>query len=166
MSAIKVGLRCRTFKKEVFMSDLSAYGGLFLAALLAATFIPAQSEGVLVGLAATKNYPVWILLSVASVGNTLGSVVNWWLGLHLNKFSGRTWFPVKPKVLAKAQRWYKKYGRWSLVLCWVPFIGDPITIAAGVMRERFMPFLIIVGLSKTLRYVAVLSALLPFSRYW
>ena len=137
------------------MTFLSAHISLFLVAFLAATIFPAQSEGVLAALLATKDYPVWTLIAVASIGNTLGSLVNWWLGRGLEHFKDRTWFPVKAKDLSKAQDWYARYGRWSLWLSWVPFIGDPITVAAGVMRERLLPFLLIVGTAKTLRYVFI-----------
>jgi len=137
------------------MTALSAYLSLFIAAFLAATIIPAQSEGVLAGLLLTKDYPVWTLIAVASVGNTLGSLINWWLGRGIEHFKDRKWFPVKAKDLSKAQGWYARYGRWSLLLSWVPFIGDPITLAAGVMREKFLPFLLIVGAAKTLRYVFI-----------
>ena len=137
------------------MTALSAYLSLFLAAFLAATIIPAQSEGVLAGLLLTKDYPVWTLIAVASVGNTLGSLINWWLGRGIEHFKDRKWFPVKAKDLSKAQGWYARYGCWSLLLRWVPFIGDPITVAAGVMREKFLPFLLIVGAAKTLRYVFI-----------
>jgi membrane protein YqaA with SNARE-associated domain len=131
----------------------TAYVGLFAAAFLAATIIPAQSESVLVALLAQRSHPAWALVAVASVGNVLGSVVNWWLGRGLERFKGRRWFPVSEAALAKAQARYSRYGRWSLLLSWVPIIGDPITVAAGVMRERIWIFVALVGAAKTLRYV-------------
>jgi len=146
------------------MSDLAAYGGLFLAAFLAATIFPAQSEAVLLGLLSLKAYPVVALIAVASIGNVLGSVVNWWLGRGIEHFKTRTWFPVKQSSLEKAQRWYARYGRWSLLLSWVPIIGDPLTVAAGVMRERIVPFIAIVSVAKGGRYLmlyAVYKSLSP-----
>ena len=137
------------------MSDLPAYTGLFFASFLAATLFPAQSEAVLLGLASTKDYSLFLLVMVASVGNILGSVFNWWIGRSVERFKDKKWFPVKAASLEKAQHWYTKFGRWSLLLSWVPFIGDPITVAAGVMKERLSIFLLIVGLSKTARYVAL-----------
>lgn len=133
----------------------SAYSGLFLAAFLAATILPAQSEAVLAGLLAAKTAPAMALVAVASIGNTLGALVNWWLGRGIEHFKQRAWFPVSAAQLGKAQAWYGRYGRWSLLLSWVPFIGDPLTIAAGVMREKFWPFLLIVGAAKTLRYIFI-----------
>lgn len=133
--------------------EITAYVSLFAAAFLAATIIPAQSESVLVALLAQRSHPAWALVAVASVGNVLGSVVNWWLGRGVERFKDRRWFPVSEAALARAQARYASYGRWSLLLSWVPIIGDPITVAAGVMRERFWIFVTLVGIAKTMRYV-------------
>ena len=97
----------------------------------------------------------WLLVAVASVGNTLGSVVNWWLGGRLERFAGRRWFPVGPAALERARGWYARWGRWSLLLAWLPLVGDPLTIMAGAMRERLVVFLALVGISKTCRFVAL-----------
>jgi membrane protein YqaA with SNARE-associated domain len=137
------------------MIELSVYGGLFLVALLSASILPLQSEAVLVGLLLSNNYPVWLLLTVASVGNVLGSILNWYLGRYIQHFQQRRWFPVKPKQLEKASRWYLKYGKWSLLLSWVPIIGDPLTVIAGVLREPFLPFLLLVTIAKISRYLVL-----------
>jgi membrane protein YqaA with SNARE-associated domain len=137
------------------MIELSVYGGLFLIALLSASILPLQSEAVLVGLLLSHNYPVWLLLTVASVGNVLGSLLNWYLGKYLQHFQQRRWFPVKPEQLEKASRWYLKYGKWSLLLSWVPIIGDPLTVIAGVLREPFLPFLLLVTIAKVSRYLVL-----------
>ncbi len=137
------------------MIELSVYGGLFLIALLSASILPLQSEAVLVGLLLSNNYPVWLLLTVASVGNVLGSLLNWYLGKYLQHFQQRRWFPVKPEQLEKASRWYLKYGKWSLLLSWVPIIGDPLTVIAGVLREPFLPFLLLVTIAKVSRYLVL-----------
>lgn len=134
-----------------------AYLGLLVAAFLAATLLPAQSEAVLVGLL-LGGYEPWLLILAASVGNVSGSLVNWWLGRGIARFSDRPWFPVKPEALARAQQWYARYGKWSLLLSWVPIIGDPLTLAAGVMREPLRVFLLLVTVAKTGRYL-VLAAL-------
>ncbi len=138
----------------------TGYLGLFVAALLAATLIPAQSESVLVALLAQHGHPAWALVAVASFGNVLGSVINWWLGRGLERFKGRRWFPVSEAALAKAQDRYARYGRWSLLLSWVPIIGDPITVAAGVMRERLWVFTALVAVAKTVRYIVLAKAYL------
>ncbi len=137
------------------MIDVSVYGGLFLIALLSASILPLQSEAVLVGLLLSKNYPVGLLLLVASAGNVLGSLLNWYLGKYLQHFQQRRWFPVKPEQLDKASRWYLKYGKWSLLLSWVPIIGDPLTVIAGVLHEPFLPFLLLVTIAKVSRYLVL-----------
>lgn len=133
----------------------SVLAGLFLTAFAAATIFPMQSEAVLAGLLLTTSYPVWLLVAIASMGNILGATVNWWLGLKAGQFQNRRWFPLKGEALARAQDRYRRYGRWSLLLSWVPFIGDPLTIAAGLMRERLAVFLLLVALAKTGRYIVL-----------
>lgn len=130
----------------------AAYIGLFFAAFGAATLLPLQSEAVLVGLLLSDSYWLWSLLAVATLGNVLGSLLNWWLGRGLERFRERRWFPVSPRYLDKARRHYQRYGHWSLLLSWVPVIGDPLTLVAGVMREPFWRFLLIVTLAKGARY--------------
>tara|TARA_R110000772_G_scaffold49123_6_gene112810 strand:+ start:121484 stop:121924 length:441 start_codon:yes stop_codon:yes gene_type:complete len=136
-------------------AELTAYGGLFLIAFLAATILPAQSEIGLAGLLLSGDYSVALLIVAASLGNTLGAVVNWALGRWIEHFRDRKWFPAKPEQLDKAVGWYHRYGRWSLLLSWMPFIGDPLTLAAGVLREPFWSFLVLVAVAKTTRYLIV-----------
>ncbi|MCF4997920.1 DedA family protein [Pseudomonas syringae] len=130
----------------------TAYIGLFFAAFGAATLLPLQSEAVLVGLLLSDRYWLWALLAVATAGNVLGSLVNWWLGRELERFQTRRWFPISPKHLARAREHYQRYGHWSLLLSWLPIIGDPLTLVAGVMREPLGRFLLIVTLAKGARY--------------
>ena len=140
------------------MLGLSAYPALFLSAFGAATLLPLQSEAVLVALLLAGQHPLWTVLLVATLGNVLGSWVNWLLGRSIEHYRERRWFPVSPARLQQAQDWYARYGRWSLLLSWMPVIGDPLTLVAGVMRERLWTFLIIVTLAKAGRYM-VLAAL-------
>ncbi|WP_174805157.1 YqaA family protein [Marinobacter daqiaonensis] len=137
-----------------------AYGSLFLAAFAAATFFPFQSEALLVGLLVADTYSVTLLLVVATAGNVLGSVVNWYMGRYIEKFRYKRWFPFKGDSLEKAQGHYHRWGRWSLLMSWAPFIGDPLTLIAGIMRERFWTFLWIVTIAKAGRYLV--TALLTF----
>ncbi|MCK8663393.1 DedA family protein [Pseudomonas azerbaijanoccidens] len=130
----------------------SAYLGLFAAAFGAATLLPLQSEALLVGLLLSDRYWLWGLLAVATLGNVLGSVVNWWLGRAVERYRDRRWFPVSPAHLEKARIHYQRYGHWSLLLSWLPIIGDPLTLVAGVMREPLGRFLLIVTLAKGARY--------------
>ena len=137
------------------MEHLAEYIGLFAAAFLSATVLPFQSEVVLFGLLLTEHYRWWLLILVASAGNTLGSVANWLLGWFIAHLEDKPWFPVKRDKIARAEAWYHRYGRWSLLLSWLPFVGDPLTIVAGVLREPFPIFLALVALAKTARYFAV-----------
>jgi len=142
------------------MAALAVYSGLFFTALIAATILPAQSEAVLAGLLLAGDYPVWALIAVASAGNVLGSAINWLLGRGIERFRDRRWFPVKADALARAERWYHRYGRWSLLLSWAPFIGDPLTVVAGVLREPFPVFLALVTIAKVGRYLVLAAATL------
>ncbi|MFI5409732.1 YqaA family protein [Kaistia sp. UC242_56] len=139
------------------MTDLALYAGLFLAALAAATILPMQSEAVLVGLLLADYSPIW-LLTVASIGNVLGSVINWYFGRGIARFQDRRWFPVGPAALARAEAWYRRYGRWSLLLSWAPVVGDPLTVVAGILREPMPVFLLLVTIAKVGRYL-VLAAI-------
>ena len=141
------------------MIDLAAYGSLFLAALLAATLIPAQSESVLSGLILAGGQPVAALVAVASLGNILGSVINWLIGRGVERFRDRKWFPVNEAQLERAQRQYNRFGYWSLLLAWVPVIGDPLTLVAGILREPLWRFLALVSIGKIGRYVALAAGL-------
>ncbi|WP_112944626.1 MULTISPECIES: YqaA family protein [unclassified Rhizobium] len=140
------------------MTTLAAYAGLFAISLIAATILPAQSEAGLVALILSGQYSTLLLVIVASVGNILGSLVNWLLGIGIERFRDRRWFPVGEVALDRAQRWYRRYGKWSLLASWLPIVGDPITVVAGVMREPLPVFLLLVTIAKTARY-AVLAVI-------
>lgn len=142
------------------MGELTGYAGLFLAALGAATLLPLQSEVMLVGLLLGDQHLAWILVLTAASGNTLGSTINWLLGLYVERFQHKRWFPASEARLAKARRSYHRYGRWSLLLSWVPIIGDPLTVIAGIMREPLWSFLPIVALAKTVRYLVIAAPFL------
>lgn len=138
------------------MFEFAGYSGLFLSALIAASLLPLQSEAVLVSLLVTEHYN-WIgLWAVATLGNVLGSVINWLLGVYLVHFRDKSWFPVSEPRLEKAQAFYHRYGRWSLLLSWMPVVGDPLTLVAGVMRESFWVFLALVSLAKGGRYLILI----------
>ncbi|WP_308915994.1 YqaA family protein [Jannaschia sp. LMIT008] len=107
------------------------------------------------------EHPVPLLLAVATVGNVGGSALNYALGRAAARLSGRRWFPVGPRALARAQGWYRRWGRWSLLLSWVPLIGDPLTVAAGVLRERLVWFLALVTVAKLARYAVVAALAAP-----
>jgi membrane protein YqaA with SNARE-associated domain len=135
------------------------YLSLFTASFVAATILPAQSELVLSGLILAQRAPVWALVSVASLGNVGGSIVNYWLGRALARFESARWFPVKREALDKAEALYRRWGRWSLLLSFAPIIGDPLTVVAGALRERFSVFVVLVTISKVGRYLALVWAI-------
>ncbi len=141
------------------MGEVAVYFGLFGAAFLAATLLPAQSEALVVALL-LSDYAPWLVLAVASVGNVLGSVVNWLLGRGIEQFRERPWFPASPAGLARAERWYRRFGKWSLLLSWMPIIGDPLTLVAGILREPFPVFLLLVTIAKVGRYLVLAAATL------
>ena len=136
---------------------MNGYIGLFVSAFLAATIVPFSSEAVLGALSVAGGWDVLGLWLVASIGNTLGAVVNWALGRWLLHYHEHKWFPFKQYDLEKADKWFQRYGVWSLLLSWVPIIGDPITFAAGFLRVRFSVFIVLVGLAKSARYGVVIA---------
>jgi len=131
------------------------YLSLFTISFLAATILPFSSELTLAGLIATSNYDNLLLLIFASLGNTLGSVVNWILGFYSRNLSIKKWFPFKDEQIEKSSKWFNKFGRWSLLFAWVPIIGDPLTLAAGLFRIKFIEFLILVTIGKVSRYLGI-----------
>ncbi len=134
------------------MTALSAYGLLLVSAFLSATLLPGSSEAVLVGLLAAGTGQPAILIAVATLGNVAGSVVNYGMGWFAQRFKDRPWFPLSDATNARAQRWFARYGVWSLLLAWVPVVGDPLTLIAGIMRVSFWRFLLLVSTGKLLRY--------------
>lgn len=142
------------------MVNWISYAGLALSACIAATLLPMQSEAALVALLTLKPGAVISLVAVASLGNVVGSQINWWLGTQLHRWQHRRWFPATAEQLARAQRWYQRYGRWSLLLSWMPVIGDPLTLVAGILREPFWRFTLMVSIAKTGRYIILAYATL------
>ncbi|WP_333608829.1 YqaA family protein [Arsukibacterium sp.] len=126
-----------------------------MTGFIAATLFPASSEVLLLALY-QQGYAVFGLWLAATSGNTLGSCVNWYLGKELLRFQHKRWFPVNPAQLAKAGQQFNRYGSWSLLLSWLPVVGDPLTLVAGTLRVRFGLFLLLVTLGKGLRYAVLL----------
>ena len=135
------------------MIILISYFQLLIISFLAATILPLSSELVLSTMLLTDSFDKYLLLVVASFGNIFGSSVNWYLGKKILIFKDRKWFPVNEKQIAKSEMYFKKYGIWSLLLAWVPIIGDPLTVIAGILRVNFFTFLLLVSISKSSRYI-------------
>ena len=131
------------------------YSSLFAISFLAATILPFSSELTLAGLVATSNYDNLLLLIVASFANVLGSVVNWALGFYSRNLTTKKWFPFEGKQIEKSSQWFSKFGKWSLLFAWVPIIGDPLTLVAGLLKVKFKEFLILVTIGKVSRYFII-----------
>ncbi|MDT8878993.1 YqaA family protein [Halomonas saccharevitans] len=128
---------------------------LFLVALASATLLPGGSEVWLARLWC-QGEPGWWLWGVASVGNTLGSLVNVGLGRYARHFQDRRWFPVSRGGLERAERWYLRFGEWSLLAAWAPLIGDPLTVLAGILRLPWWRAILLIAVAKGARYALVL----------
>lgn len=139
------------------------YGGLFAAAFVAATVLPAQSEVVFATLLMSGRYEPSVLLLTATTANVLGSVLNWYLGRNLARFRNAAWFPFSSASMDKAEARFSRYGHWVLLFSWVPVIGDPLTLVAGVLRVRFLIFVVIVIVAKFMRYAALAASILGWA---
>lgn len=135
------------------------YIGLFLASFLAATILPLSSEVVLSFLLLNGFNPT-LVVSVATVGNVLGSCVNYGAGFWGSLFLIKTLLRIPEDDFLKAKQRYKKYGAFSLFFAWVPVIGDPLTVIAGVLKVNIGLFLAIVTSGKLIRYIIVSFAVL------
>jgi membrane protein YqaA with SNARE-associated domain len=140
---------------------LTSLALLFSSAFLAATILPFYSEVVLFALL-REGYSSALLVTVATTGNTLGAVVNWWMGVYILHFRHRRWFYFNDKQIERAQQWFRRYGFWSLLFAWLPIGGDALTLIGGIMRVPMWLFLPLVALGKGLRYIAVVY----FNAWW
>ena len=144
------------------MPDFGIYMGLFASAFLAATILPAQSElGLGTLLVLGEVSPFWLIF-FASIGNILGAVVNWVLGRKFEQLKSKKWFPVTTGQLERASSWFQRFGVWSLLLSWMPILGDPLTLAAGLLGVRLWRFFILVTIAKISRYIVVAILVLNF----
>ena len=133
----------------------SALWVLFFGGFLSATLLPGGSEAALLATLALNQYSVFSVITIATLGNTLGGLFNYWLGLWL---PNRT---QQQKHGHKALAWLTKYGYWSLLFSWLPIIGDPLCLAAGWLRMKFLPSFVMILIGKALRY-SILAVLFFF----
>ena len=138
------------------MLILFSYSQLLIISFLAATILPFSSEVLLTTMYLSNSFETYFLLIFTSIGNILGSVANWYLGKKITIFQNRKWFPVSTEQLERSRKYFQKYGLWSLLLSWIPIIGDPLTLLAGVLNVRFSIFLLLVSISKISRYIFIL----------
>ncbi|OOZ44749.1 YqaA family protein [Solemya velum gill symbiont] len=136
-----------------YLSELG-YIGLFVAAFLAATILPLSSEALLSTLLLSGLSPVALVI-VATTGNVLGSLTNYALGYWGSKDVIKRWLKVSEEEFIKAEQRFVKYGLFSVLFAWVPIIGDPLTLIAGVLRIRLLWFLILVTAGKLMRYIVI-----------
>lgn len=132
------------------------YSALFTAGFLSGSILPMQSEAVFVAMLMSGRYVAWLLLAAVSLGNILGSVLNWCIGKYADRWIDHKWFGQKARYIDLGRKWFDRYGAWVLLLSWVPVIGDPLTVVAGLLSMRFYKFLVIVALAKTLRYAVLM----------
>ncbi len=130
---------------------LPEYALLFISAFVSATVLPFYSEALLYVVLQEAPSPALAVL-IATTGNVLGACVNWWLGREILRFRDRRWFTFSPEQMARAERGFARYGLWTLLFSWVPVLGDPLTLIAGVLRVRFGVFVLLVTLGKASRY--------------
>jgi membrane protein YqaA with SNARE-associated domain len=129
--------------------------GLFLSALLAATILPGTSEAALALVLAKGTASTATAIGVATLGNTVGSVGNWIIGRFFASYRDHPRFPVKPDKFERYSEIYRRWGVWTLLMSWVPLIGDPLTIIAGVMRAPLLLVIVLVAVAKLARYLVV-----------
>lgn len=137
---------------------ISQYLLMFAVAFGAATLLPFYSEILLVAQLRDGLSPAWLWLA-ATTGNTLGAGINWWMGMKLSQYSDRRWFPARKVDLIRAQNWFMRYGKWTLLMSWMPIGGDALTVVGGIMRIPATPFFILVAIGKGARYAAVIAGI-------
>jgi len=141
------------------VSDLLSLASLFASSFLSATLLPGNSEVVLVAMLLSGVSQPWLLVLIATMGNSLGGLTNVILG---------RFFPLREKSRwqEKAAGWLKRYGAATLLLSWMPVIGDLLCLLAGWMRISWGPVLFFLCLGKALRYVLVALATLQGMKWW
>jgi len=140
----------------VMSEFLTNYGlwSLFFISFCASTLLPLGSEWLLVALLLQGSNPVATVV-VATIGNSLGAGTNYLIG-----FYGGDWLKEKMLRIDKAQqqqaeKWFNRYGSWSLLLAWLPIIGDPLCVVAGILRTPLLRFSLLVTTGKGLRYTVL-----------
>jgi len=136
-----------------FFTELG-FVGLFLSAFLAATVLPLSSEVVLSALILSEFNVVWLVI-IATAGNVLGSVTNYLIGLYGGDYLRHKFLKISDETFNKTRQRFEKWGLASLLFAWVPVIGDPLTLMAGVLRVNFIWFILLVTTGKLFRYMVL-----------
>jgi membrane protein YqaA with SNARE-associated domain len=145
-----------------YLHALPALAGLFGSALLAGSILPAQSEVVLGAMLMAKAAPPWLLVAVATAGNVAGACLNYALGRSADRFRGQRWFPLSAAGWERSAAWFNRWGVATLLLSWLPVVGDGFTVLAGAARTPFPLFLALVTLAKGGRYIVLAAAVTAF----
>ena len=145
------------------LSDVAlrlGYPGVFLVSLLASTLIPFSNEVVVMAMPAL-GYEFWQIIIWATAGGYAGSLFNYFVGKKGGEFVLSRWVKVKPERWAQAEEAFQRWGNWALFFAWLPFIGDPLTIVAGVFHVDWRLFSVLVFTGKFLRFIVLLQVV-----YW
>ena len=130
------------------------YLPLFVVSFLASTLLPLGSEWLLV-LMLTNGYQAFPVVAVATVGNTIGACTTWMVGRYGGGWMLSRLFRISDSQRERAESWYKRYGSASLLLSWLPVVGDPLCLVGGVLGIRFPLFILLALTGKLLRYAAI-----------
>ena len=125
--------------------------GLFLSALISSTLMPGGSEALLLYRLHEGGAPVALVLT-ATAGNVLGSLITYAMGRLGNAALHRRWLRMDEAAVACAERWFSRYGQPALLFAWLPFVGDPLCLVAGLLRSPLWLFVLLVSLGKAARY--------------
>ena len=125
---------------------------MFVSATLAATLLPLGSEPVLLALLAFHPELLWPALAVATVGNTLGGAIGWWMGWGAERAMAHHLHQDHVTLHMRALRWLERLGPVACLGAWLPVIGDPLCVVAGYLRLPFWPCVAYMALGKALRY--------------
>ncbi|SMB27451.1 conserved membrane protein of unknown function [Sterolibacterium denitrificans] len=156
---------------DVWLDPLQAFlalprvglSSLFVIALLSATLLPMGSEAALLALLKLNPDLFWPAIAVATLGNTLGGALTWWMGAGARRTLEHLHQPRPQQASeARALRWLRRFGARACLLSWLPLIGDPLCLVAGWLRLPFWPCLYYMAVGKSLRYLALTWGILQF----
>ena len=131
---------------------------VFIITTVSATLLPLGSEPVVFGLIKLNPELFWPTILVATVGNTLGGAISWWMGYGV-ELAYESMAHHKPHEL-RALKWLERFGPKGCLLSWLPIVGDPLCAVAGWLRLPFWPCVFYMAIGKFLRYVTMTVALL------
>ncbi|MFD2264318.1 YqaA family protein [Lacibacterium aquatile] len=144
---------------DSFMTPEVGGIALFFGTMLAATIFPVSSEAMLAAAIHQKLGGTVELVLIATIGNTVGCWLNWLTGRFLYQYRDRRWFPVSDAALQRARTWFNRWGLTSLLFSWIPIVGDPLTVIAGILKVNLYAFLFLTATGRALRYCVIAGLL-------